>query len=118
MSDSNFKNALQGMLNKKETPNSILNKSIRFSITLTNLQNKRLEILTSKLSTSKQDFIQTIIEAALRDIESELGLIDAKDYTQLGDLNLHYRTKYIREIVASLGISEDEWENLVESARD
>lgn len=117
MKASNFSKIIESMVSKPTTPDSILNKTVRFSISLTNLQNRRLEILTNKLNVSKQEFIQGVVEAAMRDVEESLRLIDGGYENQLGQRVSDYKTSYVREIIESLGISEEEWWDLLEENR-
>jgi predicted DNA-binding protein len=117
MSESNFAKTIQSMVAKPSTPTSILDKTVRFSISLTNLQNRRLELLVNKINVSKQEFIQRVIEAAMCDVEDELKLIDGGYMNQLGQSVREYKGAYIREIVESLGIKEEEWWDLVDESR-
>ncbi|GAA0395937.1 hypothetical protein [Paenibacillus motobuensis] len=117
MKDSNFSKVIESMVSKPTTPDSILNKTVRFSISLTNLQNRRLEILVNKLKVSKQEFIQGVIEAAMKDVEESLRLVDGGFENQLGQRVSEYRGDYVSEIIESLGISEEEWWELLEDNR-
>lgn len=117
MKSSNFTKIIESMVTKPSTPDSILNKTVRFSITLTNFQNRRLEILTNKLEVSKQEFIQNVIEAAMRDVEDSLHLIQGGYENLLGQRVPDYRSGYVKEIVESLGITEEEWWDLLEKNR-
>lgn len=117
MKNSNFSKIIESMVTKPPTPDSLLNKTVRFSISLTNLQNRRLEILTNKLDVSKQEFIQNVIEAAMRDVEESLRLIEGGYENLLGQRVPDYRSSYVREIVESLGISEEEWWDLLDRNR-
>lgn len=110
MGEDTVSAVIRDMLNKEETPQAILGKMTRFSISLTNLQNKRLEILSSKVSLSKQEFISKVIEAAMLELETQLKLIDQVSIDILGQRTHGYTGKYVREILQSLGISEDDWD--------
>jgi uncharacterized protein YwqG len=49
---------------------------VRVSLALAPIKNARLEFVLEKISTTKQTFISNIIDAALYDIEIELGFRD------------------------------------------
>jgi predicted DNA-binding protein len=106
---------IKEMLSKEETPRAILDKSVRFSISLTNLQNKRLEVLANKVDISKQDFIAKVVEAALIELEDQMGLISSTSIDSLGTKTYNYKAGYIREIVQLLGMTEEQWEKLVDN---
>lgn len=108
---SNLDEVIKNLVNKDNTVQSRLNKNVRFSITLTALQNQRLEIALSKIDRKKQEFISTIIEAALISLEKELNLIDSGMVDSFGNTNHIYKTKYVEEIIKGLGISEEEWDD-------
>gem|GEM_PF-5768486 len=53
----------------------------------------------------------------MRDVEESLRLIDGGYENQLGQRVSDYKTSYVREIIESLGISEEEWWDLLEENR-
>lgn len=104
---------IKELVHSGDTPTAILSKQIRFSITLTNLQSKRLDVLTDKVNVSKQEFIARVIEASMKELEQQLDLIDTTSIDLLGRVNYDYKTAYVRDIVKKVGMTEDEWYSFV-----
>ena len=63
---------IDSIVKKASTPGS--SDDVRFNITLTNVDNRRLEYLRRKSKMTKQDFIAEILLAAMDDIEWRLEL--------------------------------------------
>ncbi|TYP71728.1 hypothetical protein [Paenibacillus methanolicus] len=105
---------IRDLIKKEETPRAILKKNVRFSVTLTALQNKRLEILAGKIETTKQDLISKVLDAAMVELEDQLGLIDMSHMDSLGLTTYQYQSRYVREIIEALGISEGDWDDIID----
>jgi len=109
MGESKLTNVIKSFTEKENNTTSILDKQVRFSISLSNLQSKKLDVLVDIIGLSKQEFIAKVLDAAMIDLEGELNLIDSTSIDTFGHKQYHYKTKYVREILAKLGITEDEW---------
>lgn len=100
---NNSKNLIKSLAHKSESLDSVFSKNVRFSISLSVIQNKRLELLARKCDLSKQEFIAKVIDAAVLDLEEELGLIENRSIDLLGQTQVHYKTSYAREIADAFG---------------
>ncbi|MHA7962824.1 hypothetical protein ACX93W_01680 [Paenibacillus sp. CAU 1782] len=105
---------IKDLVSKDPSPQAILEKQVRFSISLTNLQSKRLDILTDRIEISKQEFISKVLDAAMRELEYELKLIEQSSRDLLGVTKYQLRTEYVNEIVERLGIKQEDWWDLIE----
>jgi predicted DNA-binding protein len=114
MKKDSVSSLISGLVNKAETPEAILNKNVRFSISLTTFQSKRLDILTTKIEISKQEFISKVIEASMLELESQLKLIDMESTDIMGLKSHSYKAGYMREVIESMGMTEEEWWDLME----
>lgn len=75
---SNVQVLIQEMLLEKKLSAMPEAKPVRFSITLTAVDYRRLKYIAKKLGVSRSSCCAELIEAALRDAELEMGL-DYKD---------------------------------------
>jgi hypothetical protein len=88
---------LQSEINKMITKSADTDKTddVRFSLTFSKFDNRRIEYLRRKLKLSKQEFLHSLIIAAISDIELSLGLIkpDGNDFDFDHDYNEILRSK-------------------------
>lgn len=105
MSGSELDRVINDFLDKSEDERDLLNKIVRFSISLPNITQKRLDIICRRLDLTKQEFISKVVEASLIDIEERLGLISEEKTDQFGNISRQYSDEYTIELMEELGYS-------------
>lgn len=71
---SSFLNSeIDKMIKKSEDPDK--NADVRFSLTFSKFENRRIEYIRRKLKLSKQEILHKLIMAAIGDIEIKMGLL-------------------------------------------
>lgn len=111
MGDSELDKLLNSFIERGENGADILNKQVRFSITLPNLTSKRLDLVCKKLKLTKQQFISSVIEASLVDIEERLGLVSEAKKGPFGETQREYSGEYQAELFRELG-----WGHFIQSS--
>ncbi|NHN31184.1 hypothetical protein [Paenibacillus agricola] len=72
-----LKKKINSMIKRAKDPT--MTDDVRFSLTTNRMTNARLEFVRKELKLSKQEFLMSIIQAALTDVEVELGLLTARE---------------------------------------
>ncbi|MEW9698006.1 hypothetical protein [Paenibacillus sp. SI8] len=65
----------------KKSKNESETDDVRFSLTFSKFNNRRIEFIRRKLKLSKQELLSSIILAAISDIEIKLGLLKSDEHT-------------------------------------
>lgn len=92
------------LLGKTDENKDIMNKQVRFSVSFSNFDNKRIEYICKRVSTSKQEFISRLVLASIVDIEERLGLVSELETSPIGEEIRKFSDEYTQILFKELGL--------------